>query len=418
MTGREKIDIALNHKTGPVPIDFGSNAVTGMHVSVIAALRDYYGLSKKPVKVIEPFQMLGEVDEELKAIFRIDVDGITGFGSIFGFPNRDWKEWRTPWGQDVLIPGKFNTARQGKDTVIFPKGDTSVPPSGRMPETGYFFDSIIRQKPINEDKLDPRDNLEEFVPVTDEELAYYKSEVESRSGSTRGIFANFGGTGLGDIALVPGPFMTDPKGIRDVTEWYVSTAARRDYLNAIFTAQTDIAIENLKKVHAAVGDTVQAMFLCGTDFGTQTSTFCSIETFRELYKPYYGKMTEWVHKNTAWKTFKHSCGAVKDFMGEFIESGFDILNPVQISATGMDPAELKKRFGSRITFWGGGVDTQKTLPFGSPAEVRKEVLDRCRILSRDGGFVFNAIHNVQAKSPVKNVVAMIEAVHEFNEEKS
>ena len=417
MTGREKLDNALNHRPGPVPIDFGSNAVTGMHVSVVAAMRDFYGLSKKPVKVIEPFQMLGEIDEELKTIFKADVDGIQPYGTIFGFPNKDWKQWRTPWGQEVLVPGRFNTAKQGKDTVIYPKGDTSVPPSGRMPESGYFFDSIIRQKPIDEDKLDPKDNQEEFVPVTEEDLAYYKSVLASFEGSSRGLFANFGGTGLGDIALVPGPFMTDPKGIRDVTEWYVSTAARRDYLHAVFTYQTDMALQNLSKIHAAAGDKVQVMFLCGTDFGTQSSTFCSAETFRELYKPYYRKMSAWIRANTKWKTFKHSCGAVKGLLGEFIESGFDILNPVQLSASGMDPVELKDRFGSSITFWGGGVDTQKTLPFGTPEEVRREVLERCSILSPGGGFVFNAIHNVQAKTPVKNVAAMISAVHEFNGEK-
>jgi uroporphyrinogen-III decarboxylase len=184
----------------------------------------------------------------------------------------------------------------------------------------------------------------------------------------------------------------------------------------IFEKQTDIALENLERIYGVVGDIPQAMFLCGTDFGTQSSTFCSIDTFRDLYKPYYKKMTDWIHGNTGWKVFKHSCGAVKDFIEEFIEAGFDILNPVQLSAAGMDAKELKNRFGERIVFWGGGVDTQKTLPFGKPEEVREEVLRRCEIFAPGGGFVFNAIHNVQAKTPVENVVAMIDAVHEFNGE--
>jgi uroporphyrinogen-III decarboxylase len=190
--------------------------------------------------------------------------------------------------------------------------------------------------------------------------------------------------------------------------------ARQDYIHAVFSRQVDIALENLAKIYGVVGNRIDAMFLCGTDFGTQTSTFCSIDTLNELYFPYYKKMIDWVHQNTEWKVFKHSCGAVKDFIARFIDAGFDILNPVQASATGMDPETLKKEFGDNIVFWGGGVDTQKTLPFGTPEEVREQVLKRCETFSPRGGFVFNAIHNVQAKTPTENIVAMIDAVHEFN----
>ena len=109
-----------------------------------------------------------------------------------------------------------------------------------------------------------------------------------------------------------------------------------------------------------------ACFVCGTDFGTQTSAFCSVATFRELWFPYYKRVNDWVHANTTWKCFKHSCGSVERFFESFIEAGFDIINPVQCSAAGMDPAELKRKYGSRLVFWGGGVDTQKTLPFGTP----------------------------------------------------
>ena len=124
-----------------------------------------------------------------------------------------------------------------------------------------------------------------------------------------------------------------------------------------------------------------ACFVCGTDFGTQTSAFCSVATFRELWFPYYKRVNDWVHANTAWKCFKHSCGSVERFFESFIEAGFDIINPVQCSAAGMDPAELKRKYGSRLVFWGGGVDTQKTLPFGTPQEVREEVLRRCEIFA-------------------------------------
>lgn len=152
--------------------------------------------------------------------------------------------------------------------------------------------------------------------------------------------------------------------------------------------------------------------ICGTDFGTQTSSFCSVATFREVWLPVYRQVNDWIHRNTPWKTFKHSCGAVEKFIESFIEAGFDILNPVQCSAAGMDPRLLKERHGGRIVFWGGGVDTQHTLPFGTPEQVRRQVLDRCEIFGAGGGFVFNTIHNIQAGTPVANIVALFEALRQ------
>jgi len=413
MSGKEKIKRAIDHRDVEVPIDFGSNAVTGIHVSIVEKLRQYYGLEQKPIKVNEPYQMLGEVDEELKQIMGIDVDGLYPYKTIFGFSNENWKEWVTPWNQLVLVPGDFVTKTEDDTVFIYPQGDNSIPPSGKMPSGSFFFDSIIRQEPIDESTLDPQDNLEEFVPITQEELDFYRREAQALSQSDRSVMANFGGTGLGDIALVPGPFLKNPKGIRDVTEWYISTVTRQDYLHDIFSRQIDVAIENYGKIYEVVGDIPQVVFLCGTDFGSQNSAFCSPETFESLYAPYYKRMTDWIHQNTSWKVFKHSCGAVDQFMELFIQVGFDIINPVQCSAAGMDPQHLKDSYGQRITFWGGGVDTQRTLPFGTPKEVREEVLQRCEIFSKAGGFVFNTIHNLQAKTPLENVVAMIDAVHEF-----
>ena len=167
-------------------------------------------------------------------------------------------------------------------------------------------------------------------------------------------------------------------------------------------------------MHLTIGNAIDAVFLCGSDFGTQTSAFCSVPTFRELRLPYYKRICDWIHAETTWKCFKHSCGSVKRFYESFIEAGFEIVNPVQCSAVGMEPDLLKQEYGDRLTFWDGGVDTQKTLPFGTPAEVREQVLRRCEIFAPGGGFVFNAIHNIQASTPTENVVAMFDAVREFN----
>jgi uroporphyrinogen-III decarboxylase len=156
------------------------------------------------------------------------------------------------------------------------------------------------------------------------------------------------------------------------------------------------------------------VFVCGTDFGSQSSQFLSVATFRSLFFPYYKKMNDWIHKNTAWKTFKHSCGAVDPLIESLIECGFDILNPVQVTAAGMDPSRLKEKYGRRIVFWGGGVDTQRTFAFGTPEEVRTQVLRRLAILAPGGGYIFNAIHNIQGNTPVGNIAAMLAAVKEFN----
>ena len=416
LTSKGRVLTALSHhQPDRIPIDFGGTPVTGIHVSCVAELRDYFGLEKRLVKAHEPYQMLGMLDEDLKQAMGIDVEGVYRPKTSFGYRNRDWKPWRMPDGLEVLVSEEFRvTADINGDFLIHPEGDLSAPPSGRMPKDGYFFDAIIRQQPFVEEELNPQDNLEEFKPLTEEDLEQLRQAVAEAQPTGRALIMSSVGTALGDIAQVPGVSLKHPKGIRDVAEWYMATTSRRDYVHQVFAGQYEIGLENLKRMHQAVGDSVDAILLCGTDFGTQSSSFCSAKTFRELYMPYYAKVNNWIHANTKWKVFKHSCGSVDRFIPSFIEAGFDILNPVQCSAVGMDPEHLKTTYGDRIIFWGGGVDTQQVLPFGTPEEVRKQVLERCRIFSRNGGFVFNAIHNVQARTPVRNIVAMLEAVHEFN----
>ncbi|AKJ63875.1 uroporphyrinogen decarboxylase family protein [Kiritimatiella glycovorans] len=416
MDRRRCVQDALNHRTPEkLPVDFGATAVTGIHVSVVAALREHFGLDRHPVRVTEPYQMLGEIEPDLMDVLDVDVVPAAPSGTMFGFPAGNWKEWRTPWGQDVLVPGDFNTTTEPNgDILIYPEGDTSAPPCAKMANAAFFFDTIIRQEEIDDDRLNPEDNLQEFAPVGEEDLEYWRGEIDRAAATGRSVIANFGGTAFGDIALVPGPMLKHPKGIRDIEEWYMSLVIRRDYVHEIFQKQCDIAIGNLEKLAPVAGDKVDAVFICGTDFGTQKGQFCSREDYRELWLPYYKRVNDWIHEHTPWKTFKHSCGAVDPLIPDLIESGFDILNPVQCSAEGMDPQHLKDSYGDQMTFWGGGVDTQHTLPFGSPEDVRRQVAERCRIFGQQGGFVFNTIHNVQARTPVENLVAMLDAVREYN----
>jgi hypothetical protein len=413
MTSKERTLKALVHKTPDrTPVDFGATPVTGIHVLAIERLREHFGFEKRPVRVVEPYQMLGEIDPELMEALQIDVIGLSPKNNMFGINNSgELKEFKTFWGQTVLVPKDFNTSFDDDgNLLIHPEGDLDAPASAKMPKASYFFDALIRQEPIDESKLDPDDNLEEFNPITDEDLEYWQEEIKKVEDTDKAVIANFGGTAFGDIALVPGLNLKNPKGIRDIAEWYMSVIMRPDYIHEIFSKQSDIALANLEKIHGVVRDKVDIAFLCGTDFGTQDSQFCGIDTLEEMYLPYYKKINNWIHENTNWKTFKHSCGAVEPFINSFIEAGFDILNPVQINATGMDPQHLKDTYGDRITFWGGGVDTQKVLAFGTEKEVINQVEENLRIFGKNGGYVFNTVHNIQANVPVGNIIAMIETI--------
>jgi hypothetical protein len=417
MTSRQRVNQALNHQESDrVPLDLGGCAQTGMQVDTVYKLRQVVGLDEPatPIKVVEPMQMLGEIKPDLMDALGIDVIGLGNSSTIFGFKNEGWKPWTTFGGTPVLVPEGFNTdPDENGDILIYPEGDKSVPPSGRMPKGGFYFDSIPRQLPLDDEDLKLEDNLEEFVPISNEDLAYLGREAERIWTETdKAALANFGGTAFGDIALVPGPWLKHPKGIRDVEEWYVSTMTRRDFIYKIFQHQCEIGIKNLEKIHKVVGERVTAIALSGTDFGQQNGPFISPKTYRDLYQPFNKAVNDWVHKNTTWKTFIHSCGSVRTLLPDFIAAGFDILNPVQCSASCMVPEELKQEFGDKVTFWGGGVDTQKTLPFGTVEDVRKEVSSRVKIFGKGGGFVFNSIHNVQARVPIENVLAMYETVCE------
>jgi len=418
MTSRKRIQATCAHREPDrLAVDFGGGFQTGIHVSVVCQLRQALGLDQPgtPVKVTEPYQMLGEVAPDLVEALGIDTAALYGTGTMFGFPAADFKEWRLRDGTPVLVPGGFNTDYAASGELFqFPGNDRTCAPCAKMPEGGHFFDALNRQPPIDEEKLNPADNLEEFSPLHEAELALLKQRAEQLYAQTdRALFCTFGGLTFGDIALVPGTFLKNPKGIRDIEEWYVSLMMRPDYIKAVFEKQAEIAIGNLERLYAAVGDRISVIQTNGTDFGTQNGPFCSQESYRELFLPYQKSVNGWIHAHTPWKTFMHCCGSFVPLLDLVVEAEFDILNPVQCSATGMEPAMLKKRYGDALTFWGGGVDTQKTLPFGTPAQVRDQVRERIETFAPGGGFVFGAIHNVQALTPLGNLLALFETLREY-----
>jgi hypothetical protein len=377
--------------------------------------RAVLGQKEHRIKVTEPYQMLGEIDEPLRKALGLDVAGVHPRCTMFGFENTGWKPFRLPAdGTEVLVPEQFNyTTDEHGDLLMYPEGDTSVPPCAKMPKDSYFWDALNRQGPIDENTLNYLDNCEEFGLLNEADIQHYIKQVNWYYDHTdAGIYLTIPGTAFGDIALVPATWMKHPRGIRDVEEWYISTALRRDYVYRVFERQCEVGLKNIELLASAVGDKVQVVFVSGTDFGTQRGPFISPQTYRDLYKPFQKTINDHIHKLTNWKIFVHSCGSIYALLPDMVEAGFDILNPVQCSAAEMDPVWLKDRFGDRLIFWGGGVDTQNTLPFGSPEEVYRQVRNRIDIFSKNGGYVFNSIHNVQSNVPTENLLAMFRAIED------
>ena len=347
MTSRELVNETLNHRQADrVPIDLGGTVLTGMNVSTVYKLRQALQLDPPgtPVKVIDVFQMLGEIKPDLLAAVGGDVVNVSLPYTLFGYKNEDWKPWTTFDGTPVLVPGGFNTDPSPDGCLLqYPQGDKSAPPSGKMPKGGFYCDAIVRQDPIDDDHLNPADNLEEFQPVSETDLAWLKAQMEKTYRETdKAIVMNLPGMAFGDIAFVPAPQLKHPKGIRDLEEWYMSTVVRKDYIHAVFEGQCEIALKNLERLFAAVGNLPSAVVVSGTDFGAQNGPFVSPRAFKTLYQPYLRRLNDWIHEHTTWKTFIHSCGSIMPLIPHMIDAGFDILNPVQTSAANMDPRELRR----------------------------------------------------------------------------
>ena len=417
MTSRERVKMALEHKKPDrVPLDLGSTMVTGIQASMYAKLKKALGITGGSIKLYDPYQMLAEVEESVKSELGVDTYGIQLPTNTFGYKNENWKPFRLFDGTEVLISGHFeyNVLDNG-DIVQYPKGDRSAPPSAKMPKGGDYFDTIVRQEPIDENKLNPKEWVEQTYNLyTDEELKFLEDTSSWYFENTDyALVGNFWGAGFGDIAFVAGPHIPYPKGVRDPEEWYISSILRKEYIKEIYRYQYELEMKNLEMYREAVGERIQVIVMSGTDFGSQNGPFISPNAYREIYKPLHKQMNSWVHANTPWKTFYHTCGSVVAFLDDFYEAGVDILNPVQISAKGMEPEFLKQEYGDKFVFWGGGIDSQHTLPFGSPQDVESEVKKNLEIFAENGGYVFANVHNIQNKIPTANLLSMFNTFKDF-----
>jgi len=299
------------------------------------------------------------------------------------------------------VPGQFQVVEDEKgDYLLHEEGDVNQPVSARMPKDGYYFDMPAMIDFHTDFQPPPLDEIRKENPLTTPELEFLQEKAERLRKHT-------------DKALLLGCWgKIGLKGVGSIPDFLCLLATDQAYVRDLHAIRTETAIANLEKLKTYLGDTIDIIGIDGCDYGGQRCELFSPDWFETLFAPYYKEQHDWVHSNTGWKTWKHTCGSVAKILPMLVDSGLDIINPVQCSAGGMDPKWLKDTFGARITFWGGSVDTQKTLPFGTPEDVVDEVTERIRIFAPGGGYVFNPVHNIQHGTPPENQVAAFETVVE------
>jgi len=378
-----------------VPIDLGGTRQSGIAASTYHQLKQRLGIAS-PTRIYDVYQMLAEVERPVMERFGADVVGLNRPEVAFGIRNENWKKWQLFDGTPVEVPGGFNPVVEENGDLVLLQDDRPV---ARMPRGGYYFDRL---------EVYPGGAhlpLEEVQPpvLSDALCEHYRLQAEA-------LYQN---TDFAIVAPLGPPYeLFYGLGTGGFDTWMMTLAAEPDYVNALCAKLVDVWLQNLQRFAEAVGDRVQILQF-NDDFGTQDAPFLSVRMFRELIMPHYQRGLDWIHQNTPMKVFLHSDGAIAPLIPSLIEMGVDILNPVQTSAKGMDAERLKKEFGDRLVFWGGSLDCQKTLPFGTPAEVAREVEAHIQVFAPGGGYVFASVHNIQAGVPPENVIAMFDTAQQW-----
>lgn len=395
MNSRDRVRRAINHeRVDRVPIDLGGTRQSGVAAMAYARLRAHLGLDTTgPVRVFDVYQMLAEVDMEVARRFGADCVGLYRPAVAFGIINRDWKPWTLFDGTRVEVPGDFNPLREPEGSLRLERDGQ---PIARMPKDGWYFDRTELHPGAQHVDLDT------YAPprLTTEELDHYERMSRHLHAQTdKAIVAPMG----------PPHELFYGLGQGDFSSWMVTVATEPDYVTALYEKLVDVWLHNLRELHAAVGDRVHVIQICD-DFGTQHAPFLSTPMFRRLLLPAYRRGLDWIHQHTNWKVLLHSDGAIHPLIPSLIEMGVDLLNPVQTTATGMDPHRLKEEFGRNLVFWGGACDCQGTLTTGTPDAVQTEVRANLAALMHDHtGYICASVHNIQANVPPANIAALFDA---------
>ena len=393
MNSRERVLKAIHHEQPDrVPIDFGGTRQSGIAASTYHRLKAELGINT-PTRVYDVYQMLAEIEQPVLQRFGADVIGLNRPMVAFGIRNEDFRPWTLFDGTPVEVPGGFRPETEPTGDLLLRGVDGR--PMARMPKDGHYFDRLDKYPGAahaDPESLDlPLLSTEECDHLHAQADAYYENTDWAIIAAMGPPYELFFGLGTGDFSA-----------------WMITLATKPDYVHTLYERLTEAWLENLRRFHDAVGDRVQILQF-NDDLGTQEAPFLSVAMFRELIMPYYRRGLDWVHQNTSMKVLMHNDGAIFDLIPTLIEMGVDILNPVQTTAKGMDPAELKRQFGDQLVFWGGSCDCQGTLPFGTPDQVAREVEEHLNIFAPGGGYVFASVHNIQAGVPTENVIAMFDA---------
>jgi len=406
MIPRERILQSINHKeVNAVPVDLGASTVSGISAMAYNKLKAKLRLDV-PTRVFDVVQQLAQVDEHIMEDFAVDAIDLN---SIF-MDDLPWYPVTLADGSDAFYPDWFRPERD-TDESFFTKDEQGRIIS-RMAKTGACFDQTYF--PWEGGYPEDMDQILEafrsiswtahshnkFINIDEKELR--KRAVHLRKSTDKAIVMS-GGVKFLELGFF----------LRRMDNMLMDLLADHQNLTRLLDKLTELHLAGLEKKISALGDQVDVIRF-GDDLGMTTGPFMDLNEFRKLFKPRYRELCQYVKKNSNMKIFLHSCGSIRQFIPDLIEVGFDILNPVQTNCRGMDARSLKQEFGSEITFWGGGIDTSSVLPTGSPEEVRADVLERCEILSKGGGFVFAPIHNILPEVPPENIIAAYDAVKEFN----
>lgn len=409
MTSRERVLKAFEFQSSDqIPVDLSGHRSSGLSASVYPKLRKALGLKPAPVKIYDPVQQLAVIDNDVLDILGIDTIEL---GRAFAIEDGDWRPWILPDGTDCFLPNWVNPEREEKRWVIRSESGRII---AQMPDGAQFFEQLWY--PFYDEGSD-RNNIHGAMdesmwhkvvsppgPLTegdDGEKLLSESAARFRRSTDRAIIGLFGGNLLETGQML---YRND--------QFLLMLAMDPPAIHNFLDRLLEIHLGNLERFLGAVGNNID-IILFGDDLGMQSGPQMSPEMYREYFKPRHKIMWEKAKELADVKVMLHCCGGVRELLPDLIDAGLDTINPVQITARGMEPEQLKKDFGKEIVFWGGGCDTQHILPEGSPQEVYDHVHQQLEILSPEGGFVFQQVHNILPEVPVENILAMYASIKDF-----
>jgi uroporphyrinogen decarboxylase len=404
MNSRERLLSAINHKQpDKVPIDLGSSTVTGISAIAYNNLKKYLKIDK-PTRVFDIVQQLANVDLEIIDLFGVDALDINRLSA----ESSDWYEVELADGSKAEYPNWFRPVK-GDDGSWLTKDENGLVIS-KMSEGAAFYDQMYfpyeNGYPENLNTLNEALKKISWIVhshASNLNAIELREELLKLRKSTNNALVMSGGVKLLELGFF----------IRRMDNFLMDLMTDQEKLSEMLDILVDMHLAGLENKCRNIGDLVDVIRF-GDDLGMTSGAFMDMGTFRKIFKPRYKILCDYVKKHSSMKIFLHSCGSIKQYIPDLIEVGFDILNPVQTNCYDMDPLTLKKEFGKDITFWGGGVDTASILNRATPENVRKDVLKRCEIFSKNGGYVFAPIHNILSEVPPQNIIAAYNAVKEFN----